>query len=533
LCGIAGFTHLRGFKGSGRLHSAVASLAHRGPDQQGVWESEAISIGATRLKIIDLEAGDQPFISDDGDTIVAFNGEIYNHQELRPELERRGYRFRSQTDTETVLAAFREWDVSCFPRLRGMFAVAIWTESTRRLVLGRDRMGIKPLYFASRGDDIYFGSELKALFVHPEIERSISLTGLDHYLTLNYVPGPWTLVQNINKISPGHWLEWREGKLRSEAYWRLPFAKPMYNDMEVAKGELDRLLRQSVREHLVSDVPLGLWLSSGIDSSTLLHYASQSHTGPLRTFSVSFRGRTFDESNRIRKIAAHYGTIHEEIDLNPKTELIDAIVDVADAFDEPNGDGGALPVWFLSRLTKRTATVALSGEGADELFGGYVTYRADDLARIARHLPRLGVILAKSAAELLPASNEKIGFEYKLQRFLSGSLLPPARAHVYWNGTFDDPAKRNLTKVTLPGRLDGTLHDVSAAGDHLIFVVRPKVLFTRRYPDEGRQSKYGSLYRGAASFPGSPDCGVRSWASLAFQNSRIAAKTCIEEPDAE
>lgn len=467
MCGITGFTHLRATIGKGRLQSAVATLTHRGPDQQGVWQSDLISIGATRLKIIDLESGDQPIISGDGDIIVAFNGEIYNHRELRPELERRGHRFRSQTDTETVLAAFREWDVECFPRLRGMFAVALWTESRRRLVLGRDRLGIKPLYFAPRGDDIYFGSELKALFVHPEIERTISLAGLDCYLTLNYVPSPSTLVQNVEKLSPGHWLEWQNGKIRSEAYWRLPFPKPTHKDIESAKWELDGLLDLSVREHLISDVPLGLWLSSGIDSSTLLHYASQACARPLRTFSVSFQGRTFDESKRIRKIAAHYGSIHEEVDLHPGADLMAAIADLADAFDEPNGDGGALPVWFLSKLTKRSVTVALSGEGADELFGGYLTHRADDLARLARRVPRLGLALAKSAAELLPVSDEKISFEYKLKRFLSGSLLPAARAHVYWNGTFDDTAKRSLTRVVLPGALDRTLHDLSDAGEHL------------------------------------------------------------------
>ncbi len=188
MCGIAGFTHGRRPAAPGRIQAAVASIIHRGPNQQGVFESEAVSLGAARLKIIDMEGGDQPILSEDGGTVIVFNGEIYNHLELRRELERRGYRFRSHSDTETVLNAFLEWDTECFARLRGMFALAIWRESDRRLVLARDRMGIKPLYIARHGEDLYFGSELKAILVHPEIERWLSVDGLDCYLSLNYVP---------------------------------------------------------------------------------------------------------------------------------------------------------------------------------------------------------------------------------------------------------------------------------------------------------------------------------------------------------
>ncbi len=204
------------------MQSAIATLIHRGPNQQGVFESESVSLGAARLKIIDIEGGDQPILSGDGDAVIVFNGEIYNHLELRQELERRGHRFRSHCDTETVLHAFLEWDTECFTRLRGMFAVALWTESDRRLVLARDRMGIKPLYIARRGEDLYFGSELKAILIHPEIERTLCMAGLDCYLSLNYVPAPWTLVEGIEKLLPGHWLEWRRGAVRTECYWRLP-----------------------------------------------------------------------------------------------------------------------------------------------------------------------------------------------------------------------------------------------------------------------------------------------------------------------
>ena len=205
-----------------RIRDATSALVHRGPDQQGVFESACVSLGATRLKILDLASGDQPILSEDGDTVIVFNGEIYNHLELRRELQQLGHRFRSNCDTETVLHAFLEWDIQCFARLRGMFAVALWTESARRLVLARDRMGIKPLYIAQRAQELFFGSELKSIFVHPQIERRLSMAGLDCYLSLNYVPCPWTLIEGITKLPPGHWLEWRNGAVRSEPYWQLP-----------------------------------------------------------------------------------------------------------------------------------------------------------------------------------------------------------------------------------------------------------------------------------------------------------------------
>jgi len=268
LCGIAGFTHRQRPAPVGLIQDAIATLAHRGPDHQGVFESKTVSLGAARLKIIDLASGDQPMTSGDGGAVIAFNGEIYNHLELRRELEALGHRFRSRADTETVLEAFLEWDTGCFARLRGMFAVALWTESSKRLVLARDRMGIKPLYLANRGDDLYFGSELKALFVHREIERRLSLAGLDSYLSLNYCAGAATLVEGIEKLAPGHWLEWRDGKIREESYWRLPIgpaASQPHWTSSAAQEELDRLLKLSVKEHLASDVPVGVWLSGGVD----------------------------------------------------------------------------------------------------------------------------------------------------------------------------------------------------------------------------------------------------------------------------
>jgi asparagine synthase (glutamine-hydrolysing) len=485
LCGIVGFTHKRWAPDPDRIRDATATLLHRGPDQQGVFQSSLCSLGATRLKIIDLGSGDQPILSEDRDSAIVFNGEIYNHRELRAELEALGHRFYSHCDTETVLRAFIEWDTGCFARLRGMFAIALWTKSTKRLVLARDRMGIKPLYFALRGEDLFFGSELKAILIHPEIERRLSLDGLDCYLSLNYVPCPWTLVEGIEKIPPGKWLEWRDGKVSSQAYWELPRATPGAWTLESAREKLDVLLRQSIREHLISDVPLGMWLSGGVDSSAILHYAANESSAPLKTFSISFQGRSFDETAYIREVARRYQTEHEELDLNPDVDLRGAIEEFAYYSDEPSADAGALPVWFLSKLSKTRTTVSLSGEGADELFGGYLTHRANRLAAIARRVPRKVLQLALDALRTWPVSDEKISFEYQLKRFLQGSLMPPERAHVFWNGTSSEEQKSALLKSELSPALDrilGGLRDRVQAEDDL----SPYLWFDQNYflPDD-------------------------------------------------
>jgi asparagine synthase (glutamine-hydrolysing) len=470
LCGITGFTHKDWIPPRSRIYEATATLIHRGPDQQGVHAAAMFSCGATRLKVIDLAGGDQPMLTDDGDVGIAFNGEIYNQLEVRAELESLGHKFQSHSDTETVLRAFVQWDKECFRRLRGMFAVALWKESERRLVLARDRMGIKPLYIARRGEDLFFGSELKAIFAHPEIERRISLQGLDCYLSLNYVPCPWTLVEGIEKLPPGMWLEWRDGVVTSEAYWKLPFEAASAWTMEDAKEELDRLLEQSVREHMLSDVPLGIWLSGGMDSTTILHYASQVSSSRLKTFSITYHGRSYDESELVHRAVQQYDTEHEELDLSCAQDLHGAIEEFAYYSDEPSADAGSLPVWFLSKLSKEKTTVALSGEGADELFAGYVTARADLFAARARFLPRILLRTALSAAWRLPVSDEKISLEYKLKRFLEGSLLPPGEAHVFWNGMFFGDEKQSLVKQSLPGSFNellSTMDGLPSTGDSL------------------------------------------------------------------
>lgn len=446
MCGIAGFTHSNARFQPEILERALDAIRHRGPDQKGCFRSASVSMGAVRLKVIDLIGGDQPVMSEDHKHVIVFNGEVYNHLELRQELESLGHRFTSRCDTETVLRAFLQWDTAAFSRMRGMFALAIWNDQEQRLVLCRDRAGMKPLYYFRQGSDIYFASELKGLFVHPGVSRRVSMDGLSYYLSLNYVPAPYTLVEGILKVFPGHWLEWKKGKTVQKPFWKLDF-EGREGPLEEATEKLDLLLRDSVREHLIADVPFGLWLSGGMDSSTILHYASQASSKPIKTFSIAFPGRSFDEKKYIDETRAKYGTEHYSLELDQSRELAGDIEQMVYYSDEPSADAGALPIWFLSALTRRHVTVALSGEGADELFAGYQTYAADRYAAWMQLIPRSFRLAMASVANKWPSSDEKISFSYKLKRFTTGSLLSADEAHCYWNGSLSQQEKRELTRL--------------------------------------------------------------------------------------
>lgn len=460
MCGIAGYTHAATHLRSDVLTSALHAIAHRGPDHQGHFIDERIALGAVRLRILDLESGDQPLFSPDRNVVVVFNGEIFNQMEVRAELEKEGFKFQTNCDTEVVLNAFLRWGDACFPRFRGMFAIAVWVKSEERLILARDRMGIKPLYYYLKGGEIYFGSELKCLFAHPVVRRKLSLEGLNCFLTLNYVPGPLTLVDGIVKLMPGHILEWRDGRSGVRSYMRPRSAASVPSSIEEASSQLDYLLSEAVKEQLVADVPVGIWLSGGLDSSSILHYAAKTHSHQLRTFSVTFRGYSFDEGQYTQTVSQHFGTRHTEFNLDTDADLVDAIERISYYSDEPSADAGALPLWFLAQTTSDDVTVVLTGEGSDELFAGYLTYRADRYHTAVRKLPAVLRRLALRCANHLPVSNEKISFEYKLKRFLQGSLFSPELAHVFWNGTFTEAEKKRFFRFSSDGPLAAVLAEV-------------------------------------------------------------------------
>jgi len=465
MCGIAGFSHLRKPLPVGVLTGAVDSITHRGPNQKARFECDEISLGATRLAILDIAGGDQPVFSEDRDAVIVYNGEVFNFVELREELEHEGVVFHTHCDTEVILKAFLRWGDASFARLRGMFAIAIWVQSEHRLVLARDRMGIKPLYYFQQDGEVYFGSELKCFFANPNVPRSICLDGLNCYLNLNYVPAPYTLVEGIVKLLPGHMLEWKDGICTTRSYLPPTEKLPPPGSLDAACEQLDDLLQKSVKEELVSDVPLGVWLSGGLDSSTVLHYATHASPSRIHTFGVTFQGRSFDESRYIREVSRYFGTDHTEFDLNPEAELTDAIQQIAYYSDEPSADAGAVPLWFLAKMTAQDVTVILTGEGGDELFAGYLTYKANRYSNLARKFPSTLLKAGLAASSLLPVSDDKISFEYKVKRFLQGSLLDPGRAHLYWNGTFSDEEKQELFRYADGTPLAGVLANLRRGGD--------------------------------------------------------------------
>jgi asparagine synthase (glutamine-hydrolysing) len=413
-----------------------AKLAHRGPDSEGTFFDGGIGIAARRLSIIDLDSGDQPLANENGRIHVVQNGEIYNYRELRAELGAAGHRFSSHGDTEVIAHLYEQHGLDFATRLRGMFAVAIWDAGERRLVLARDRFGIKPLYYRHERGELRFASELRAL---PRGE--IDLDALEAYLAFNFVPAPFSIFQGTRKLPPGHLLVWQDGKVQMERFAR-PLPVDAGDERRESAGELSEELRtrmrDSVRAHLVSDVPVGVFLSGGVDSSLLAALAAQESTGRLRTFTIGFEERSFDETAGARKVAERYDTDHHELVLRPEPEFL--LRTLAEVFDEPFADSSALPTYLVSELASRDVKVCLSGEGGDELFGGYYTYSADLLAARLGPLARI----ARPFAELLPSSSARVSFDYKAKRFTRGAHLPPLERHHAWKEIFSPELRFEL-----------------------------------------------------------------------------------------
>jgi len=412
-----------------------ATLVHRGPDSFGEYVDGPVAIAARRLSIIDLETGDQPIANEDGTIHVVQNGELYNYRELRRELERAGHRFRTSGDTEVLLHLYEEYGDAFAARLRGMFAVAIWDARRRRLVLARDRFGIKPLYYRDVDGELWFASELRAL---PRGE--IDLDALEAFLAFNSIPAPLTIFREVRKLPAGHMLSWEDGKVHLERFARPAPAVEERNDEEAELvEELRARLRDSVRAHLVSDVPVGVLLSGGVDSSLLAALAAEESSEPVRTFSIGFEERSFDELADARRVAERYGTQHRELVLRPDAALL--LPALAEAFDEPFADSSALPTYLVSQLAASDVKVALSGEGGDELFGGYYTYTADLLAARVGGLARA----ARPLVERLPSSDARASFDYRAKRFVRAAHLPALERHHGWKEIFSPELRAELT----------------------------------------------------------------------------------------
>ncbi len=449
MCGIAGFVSSAPASAAAeleaRLWRMIAPLRHRGPDDEGVWTDGIAGLAHARLSIIDVSpAGHQPMASADGSVWITYNGEIYNFAEIRRDLSALGYRFRSHTDTEVVVNGWHAWGPRIFSRLRGMFAFGLWDSRTRQLVLARDRLGKKPLYWARTRSGLIFGSEIKALFAWPDIRRVPDLSAIDHFLTLQYVPAPLTAFAGINKLPSAHYLVVsveEDGSLGGpslERFWELPHSSETVLDRRTPaqiRGELIERLREAVRLRLISDVPLGAFLSGGVDSSAVVAMMAQAGGGRVKTFSIGFADKRFDETPYARMVAQRYSTEHHELVMEP--DAVAVLPRLVWHYGEPFADPSAIPTWYVSEIARRHVTVALTGDGGDESFLGYGRYKAMHWLTQLDLLPRA---TRAGLAQLIGLAPSRLQRRLKLRQ-IRGVLTAPASS----------PAQRYLPTLAFFG----------------------------------------------------------------------------------
>jgi len=440
------------------LRAMCQSLVHRGPDDDGFYLKGNIGLAMRRLSIIDLQTGKQPIHNEDRTIWIVCNGEIYNFPDLRHDLETKGHRFYTRTDTEVIVHLYEDQGLDFVQYLNGMFALALWDENQRQLVLARDRLGIKPLFYAQLPDRFLFGSEMKAILAD-NLRPAIDLQALNQYLSLLYIPAPRTIHREIRKLEAGHVLIYQGGKSTIRRYWDLSPIQPMIIDRsEVAdvQAGLRDLLKEAVRCRLVSDVPLGAFLSGGLDSSTVVALMRDSHNGPIKTFSIGFNDPSYNELPYARLVAQRFESDHTELTVTPN--VADLVPKLVYHFDEPFADSSAVPTYYLSQLTRQHVTVALGGDGGDEVFAGYMTYQADKLARGYERLPSfLTRKLLPALVHRLPVSDSKVSFDFRARRFVDNAFLEPGRRHYAWKAFFDDAMKRAVLSEEVLGSLEGSL----------------------------------------------------------------------------
>ncbi|MDD8025183.1 MAG: asparagine synthase (glutamine-hydrolyzing) [Acidobacteriota bacterium] len=456
MCGICGLYGSLGLPEDARAltRAMCDAIVHRGPDDDGYYNDGPVSLGMRRLSIIDLSTGRQPIHNEDRTVWVVYNGEIFNFPELRPELEARGHKFYTRADTEVIVHLYEEMGEAFATRLNGMFAVALWDTRTRKLILVRDRLGLKPLHYAWQDGRLYFGSEIKSL-LRAGVSRTIDLESLSRYFTYEFVPAPDSIFAAIKKIPPGHLLVARDGRSEIRRYWDVRYAEapPAPRSEDAWAEEIAARLRESVRMRLLSDVPLGVFLSGGIDSSAVTALMSETAGGRVKTFSIGFKEKTFDELDYARIVADKFGTEHTEfiVDSRQAAALVPTLMEY---LDEPLADASVIPTYVISKLARRHVTVALAGDGGDELFGGYDTYKAFKVARLYRKVPgfvRRGLIAP--AVRHLPASEKRLSFEFKAKKFTSGAEYPPEIANTLWWGAYAPGLKRHLLSPDVQARV--------------------------------------------------------------------------------
>ncbi|MFH0774861.1 MAG: asparagine synthase (glutamine-hydrolyzing) [bacterium] len=452
MCGICGKLTLDGTPPQKDLLLRMCdTLRHRGPDDEGVYIGKNIGLGHRRLSIIDLSTGHQPLSNEDGTIWIVFNGEIYNFLELRPNLTNRGHRFKTKTDTETVIHLYEEYGVQCVQHLRGMFAFAIWDEKKKRLFLARDRIGKKPLCYAFTKNSFIFASELKAILEDSDIDRQINLEAIHHYLTYQCVPSPMTIFAQIKKLPPAHIMVIEDGKMELERYWRPEYIpKTSLKEPEIIEHILE-ILKEATRIRLISDVPLGAFLSGGIDSSATVAMMSQLMDKPVKTFSIGFPEASFNELSFARVVADRFKTEHYEFIVKP--DALDILPKIVWHYDEPYSDSSCIPTYYLSQLTKQHVTVALNGDGGDETFAGYERYLAYKLTSCYEKVPKFirdGIFAFLKA---FPESSSRRDFIRGAKRFAEVMAEPSERRYIRWLSIFSNGLKDKIYSEEMKERM--------------------------------------------------------------------------------
>ncbi|MBS1992786.1 MAG: asparagine synthase (glutamine-hydrolyzing) [Cyanobacteria bacterium SZAS LIN-3] len=437
MCGIVGYLNLNGEHLAPKhdhLPAMCDSIAHRGPDEEGMKLVGAAALGMTRLAIIDVSGGQQPITNEDGSIWIVFNGEIYNFQELQERVLGLGHTLVTKSDTETIVHLYEEYGVECLQFLEGMFAFAIYDTKKERLFIARDRMGEKPLHWGVFDGTLIFSSEIKGILSHPKATRALDISAMQKYMALEYVPNPQSMFKDINKLPPAHFMLVEKGQVKVDRYW-LPSIKTEDMSEDEAASEVVRLLKRSTELRLISEVPLGVFLSGGIDSSCIAAFAAQLKSDPIKTFSIGFDDPSFDESIHALAVAKHIGSDHEVVTFSPDLAF-ETLNELWGILDEPLADASIVPTYFLSKMTRRHVTVALAGEGGDELFGGYPTYYAHKFAPMWQLMPSaLREQMLEPALNGLPVSLNNLSLDFKVKRFISAAGLPPVRRHLRWMGS--------------------------------------------------------------------------------------------------
>lgn len=457
MCGIAGWINLENKSSSQNggekavLHAMCERMKHRGPDSEGLWLENQVALGMRRLSIIDLHTGEQPVYSEDKQIVVVMNGELYNFREVRARLEKRGHQFVTNSDTEILPHLYEEYGEAMLEHINGMFAFALWDKRKEKLLIARDRFGEKPLYYGVFDGKLIFASEPKVLLENPVVKAEINIDALRQFLSFDYVPAPASIYKGIYKLPAAHLLTVEKGEVKTRRYWNLTWHRNgNVKSLDKSAEDLRELLADAVRMRLVSDVPLGILLSGGVDSSTIAAFAAQFSTEKVKTFSIGFEEDSFDESKYARMVAKHLGTEHYEDRLSVE-KAADLISEIGTWLDEPMSDGSLLPTFLLSRFVRKYVTVALGGDGGDEIFAGYPMYFGHKVASLYGKIPRvLRTGLIEPVVNNLPVSTKNLSFDYKAKRFVRASKYDLVTRHHSWFGSFSiDEQQRLLSKDVL------------------------------------------------------------------------------------